>query len=317
MTFSLWGCVRDYIKTESKQGYYYVVKKGDTLYRIAQDHSMSMDELVELNNLGKGVSITEGMALFIPGEESEQGLNREKEVFSKENKKDNDQKLKSLKDDTQSQIKRKEFATDKSGDKTGKTIIAKNSDNKKNTKTKVPEVKIKVHEDAKEAVKENDASYTGVPKEKEKLVAHKAAESSDHVSGETKTSQKDSVIQKEKFIWPLRGKVISHYGPQANGMYYNGIRIETPKEASINAAAGGHVIFSALLKDYGETVIIKHENNYATVYTHLSKRLVRVDQLVKRGEKIALIMPNSTGIGFIDFEIRINNKAKDPLLFMP
>lgn len=130
------------------------------------------------------------------------------------------------------------------------------------------------------------------------------------------TSRKEDDVQKGKFIWPLKGKVISQYGPQANGMFYNGIRIETQKQASVSASAGGHVIFSALLKDYGETVIIKHENNYATVYTHLTKRLVRVDQIVKRGEKIALITPLSTGVAFIDFEIRYKNKAKDPMPFL-
>jgi len=170
------------------------------------------------------------------------------------------------------------------GKTAGKTETVKKTDTKKSVRTISPKDNIKI--------KQEDSSKP--------ITASKDTEG----------------IQKGKFFWPLKGKVISKYGPQPNGMFYNGIRIEIRKEAPVTASAGGQVIFSALLKDYGETVIIKHDQNYATVYTHLSKRLVRVDQKIKRGEKIALVVPASSGAGFIDFEIRYKNKAKDPLLFL-
>lgn len=270
MIFPFFGCVRDYVKTEPRPGYYYVVKQSDSLSSVARDHRMSVDELADLNNLDKSVSIKEGMVLFVPREEPPKQFTQDKE-----------EKLKGKKEDDPSQKKKTEQHTTKTPGKTG---IIKKPDTKKSSKTVLTQENVKINQG------DNSKSIT--------------------------SSRKEEGIQKGKFFWPLKGKVVSKYGPQSNGMFYNGIRIETKTEAPVTASAGGQVIFSALLKDYGETVIIKHDQNYATVYTHLSKRLVRVDQIIKRGEKIAMIIPASSGVGFIDFEIRYKNKAKDPLLFL-
>ena len=96
-------------------------------------------------------------------------------------------------------------------------------------------------------------------------------------------------FDKDRFIWPVKGKVISRFGIQPNKMNFNGIRIAATEEAAVQAAAGGTVIFSAPLKEYGETIIIKHEDNYATVYTHLGTRTVRGDVRVKKGDRIAFL----------------------------
>jgi len=267
LIFCAFGCVRDYVKSEPRQGYYYVVRPDETLSSIARDHRMSVEELAEVNELDKSAALKEGKVLFVPREESVKNLSKSKEVKSKE-------VSPGLKSKTETHT----------GKTAGKTETVKKPDTKKSTKTILTQENVKI--------KQKD-------------------------SAKPITASKDTDgIQKGKFSWPLRGKVISKYGPQTNGMFYNGIRIETRKESSVVASAGGQVIFSALLKDYGETVIIKHDQNYATVYTHLSKRLVKVDQKIKRGEKIALIIPASSGVGFIDFEIRYKNKAKDPLLFL-
>ena len=267
LIFCAFGCVRDYVKSEPRQGYYYVVRSDETLSSIARDHRMSVEELADVNELDKSAALKEGKVLFVPREESVKNLSRSKEVKSKE-------VSQGLKPKTETYT----------GKTAGKTETVKKTDTKKSTKTISPQenVKIKQKDSAKPVIASKDTDG----------------------------------IQKGKFFWPLKGKVISKYGPQPSGMFYNGIRIETRKESSVVASAGGQVIFSALLKDYGETVIIKHDQNYATVYTHLSKRLVKVDQKIKRGEKIALIIPASSGAGFIDFEIRYKNKAKDPLLFL-
>lgn len=258
------ACVHEYVKPESKTGYYYVTRQDDTLASIARDHRMTVEELAEVNDLDKSVTIKKGMVLFVPRE-----MPTKKTVQEK------------LKEEPLSQKQKTEPYAEKASSKTG-TILK--PDTKKSTRTTSPQENVKM--------KQGDGSKP--------ITASKDTEG----------------IQKGKFIWPLKGKVISKYGPQANGMFYNGIRIEVVKESAVTAAAGGQVIFSALLKDYGETVIIKHDQNYATVYTHLSKRVVRVDQKIKRGEKIATVIPAAYGVGFIDFEIRYKNKAKDPLLFL-
>ena len=121
-----------------------------------------------------------------------------------------------------------------------------------------------------------------------------------------------------KLVWPVRGKVKTSFGVQPNKTYHNWIKIASPAGAPVKAAARGTVIFSANLKDFGETIILRHSNGFATVYTHLKKRHVMADQAVKKGETIALAgEKDEKGEVYINFEIRRNGKAQNPLPYLP
>jgi len=125
-------------------------------------------------------------------------------------------------------------------------------------------------------------------------------------------------FDKDRFVWPVKGKVRAKFGIQPNGMYYNGIKIAAKESAPVSAAANGIVIFSGPLKDYGDTIIIKHEDNYATVYTNLNNRFVKVDDTVKKGSRIAILgKSQKKGEGLLSFEIRYKNKARNPVFFLP
>jgi len=127
-----------------------------------------------------------------------------------------------------------------------------------------------------------------------------------------------AIGEKRLFIWPYRGDVTSNFGPQPNGMFYNHIRIEGQQSDPVLAAAAGTVIFSASLKDFGETIILKHERGFTTVYAHLGSRSVRVEDKVMQGKKIGTPRPlGKEGKGFIHFEIRENTKPLNPLQFLP
>ena len=120
------------------------------------------------------------------------------------------------------------------------------------------------------------------------------------------------------FIWPVRGSVKTRFGIQPNKTYHNWIKIVSPTGAKVKAAASGTVIFSSLLKNYGETIIIRHKDNFATVYTHLKKRYVKTDQNVKKGEVLAIVAEkDDAGETYINFEIRLKGKARNPLFFLP
>ncbi len=137
-------------------------------------------------------------------------------------------------------------------------------------------------------------------------------------SGGTVEGEKKAPLEKKRFLFPLEGKVISRFGLQPNGLYFNGIKIAAPAGTLVKAADDGLVIFSDAhpLKDYGQAIIIKHEGNYITVYANLDKRLVKRDDRVKRGSAIAAVVtPEVPAEGFIHFEIRRSNKAVNPLLF--
>lgn len=121
-----------------------------------------------------------------------------------------------------------------------------------------------------------------------------------------------------RFVWPVTGEISSTFGPQPGGMFHNGIKITAKEGAVVVAASSGTVIFSSSLKDFGETIILKHEEDLATVYTNLGSRTVKVTDQVKRGEPIGrLDNPEKKGRPTLGFEVRIRGKAYNPLLFLP
>jgi lipoprotein NlpD len=157
------------------------------------------------------------------------------------------------------------------------------------------------------------AAVSGTTSDKAELPTS-VDQASDIKVNEDKKLKADQV----KFRWPVRGKVTRRFGVQPNGMYCNGITIMAKEKNPVLAAAGGKVIFSSLLKDYGETVIVKHKKGYATVYTNLGIRTVAVDDQVKMGDQLG-ILGKATGKGesYLGFEVRYRNKAVDPLSLLP
>jgi lipoprotein NlpD len=161
---------------------------------------------------------------------------------------------------------------------------------------------------------DRDAVARGIPGKSE------GNETVGQIVKKKENGEKSEVIQfdKERFIWPVKGKVISRFGIQPNRMNFNGIRIAAGEETAVQAAANGTVICSASLKYYGETIIIKHEDNYATVYTHLGTRTIREDTRVRRGDRIAFLgKAGEKEEPYLYFEIRHKNKAMNPLFFLP
>jgi len=133
-----------------------------------------------------------------------------------------------------------------------------------------------------------------------------------------KASRAEVAAAKGKLAWPVRGTVTTRFGLQPNKTYHNWIRIVCPPSAPIQAAAAGTVIFSAELKDYGETVIIRHANDLATVYTHLKNRRVQTDQSVTQGQVIGSAgVKDTSGKVFMHFEVRLKGKARNPLFYLP
>ncbi|MBW2596418.1 MAG: LysM peptidoglycan-binding domain-containing M23 family metallopeptidase [Deltaproteobacteria bacterium] len=122
---------------------------------------------------------------------------------------------------------------------------------------------------------------------------------------------------KPRFIWPVEGKISSKFGIY-KGMRHNGIKIAGKNGMPVLASAGGTVIHSAPIKYYGETIIIKYNSTYSTVYSHLKKRMVSTGGTVKQGDKIGLLgKEEKTGKSYLYFEIRHKNRAKNPLYYLP
>ena len=118
--------------------------------------------------------------------------------------------------------------------------------------------------------------------------------------------------------WPVRGKVISGFGPKSNGLKNEGINIAVPEGTSVRAADGGVVAYAGNeLKGYGNLVLIRHDNGYVTAYAHAKELFVKRGDTVKRGDVIAKAgQTGSVSSPQLHFEVRKGATALDPIKFL-
>jgi lipoprotein NlpD len=119
------------------------------------------------------------------------------------------------------------------------------------------------------------------------------------------------------FLWPVSGSLNSGFGPRGSG-FHDGLDIAAPEGTPIRAVERGEVIYSDELRGYGNMVIVRHGGGIVSVYAHNQVNLVREGQQVARGEIIARVGSTGRVTGpHLHFEIRKNNLAQDPLLYLP
>ena len=116
------------------------------------------------------------------------------------------------------------------------------------------------------------------------------------------------------FLLPVRGKIISRFGPKRKGLHNDGINITAPSGAAVRAAENGVVVYSGNeLLGYGNMVLLRHADGYMTAYGHNGEILVRKGQKVRRGQVISKV--GSTGnvsVPQLHFEIRKGKTAVNP-----
>ena len=123
---------------------------------------------------------------------------------------------------------------------------------------------------------------------------------------------------KRPFTWPVEdAQVTSLFGPRGRS-FHDGIDIAADEGTAVYVAADGVVAFADELRGYGRVIIVRHRDDYATVYAHNQKNLVEEGDKVKRGEKIALVGDSGrTTAPNLHFEVRKDNVARDPLAYLP
>jgi lipoprotein NlpD len=116
------------------------------------------------------------------------------------------------------------------------------------------------------------------------------------------------------FGWPAAGSVQSTFDEAKN----KGIDIAGKLGDSVMAAADGRVVYAgAGLRGYGNLIILKHNNNFLTAYAHNQTLLVREEQSVKKGQKIAEMGNSESEQIKLHFEIRKQGKPIDPIKLLP
>jgi murein DD-endopeptidase MepM/ murein hydrolase activator NlpD len=117
-----------------------------------------------------------------------------------------------------------------------------------------------------------------------------------------------------RFLWPVRGKVLSSFGPMAGGLHNDGINIAAPEGTPVKAAENGVVAYVGNeLRGFGNLLLIKHADGWVTAYAHTQEILVSHGQQVKRGQLVARVgATGSVAQPQLHFEVRQGSKAKDP-----
>ena len=116
-----------------------------------------------------------------------------------------------------------------------------------------------------------------------------------------------------RLSWPAKGKVTQDFSESNKGINIAG-KLGEP----VAAAADGKVVYAGNgVRGYGNLIILKHNNTYLSAYAHNQSLLVKEDQSVKKGQKIAEMGNTDSDQVNLHFEIRKLGKPIDPLKFLP
>lgn len=124
--------------------------------------------------------------------------------------------------------------------------------------------------------------------------------------------------QSGKFLWPVRGKVISNFGVKGGGIQNDGIDIAAREGDDVRAAEAGVVAYvDNNFGLWGQLILIKHADNWVSTYAHSSRILVNIGDRVTRGQVIA--KAGSTGAANqskVHFELRRNKRIVNPTQYL-
>jgi murein DD-endopeptidase MepM/ murein hydrolase activator NlpD len=128
-----------------------------------------------------------------------------------------------------------------------------------------------------------------------------------------------------RFVWPVRGDILAHFGPQGIGRRNDGVDIKAPQGAEVRAAAPGEVVYAGdQVPGFGNLVLIKHADGWVTAYAHLDQINVQMRQQVLQGATLGSVgMSGGATEPELHFEVRYAptpaEKARpvDPVLVLP
>ena len=116
------------------------------------------------------------------------------------------------------------------------------------------------------------------------------------------------------WIWPTVGPVLAGFDEVKN----KGLDIGGKAGDPVLAAADGRVVYvGAGLRGYGNLIILKHNNTYLTAYAHNQTLLIKEDQTVRKGQKIAEMGSSDADRVKLHFEVRRQGKPVDPSKYLP
>lgn len=278
--------------SQADQAGFYTVKKGDTLYSIGLDHGQSYRDLTAWNNLEDPNRIHVGQKLRVmaPEAESVAPVAVTKPVVV----------------GTPLETGTTEGSAPRAVEAGSKEAAASSTDVLK----RAPKGGKQPY--SAEALARLQQPESSVVDTRPAIVAV-AAEKATEKPAEKPLPQPPA-DENVEWAWPAAGKVIGNFVEgSSKGLDIAG----KPGEPVLAAAPGKVILVSSALRGYGNFVIIKHNPAYLSVYAHNSRILVKEEQIVGRGEKIAEIGSSDSDRPMLHFEIRRQGKPVDPAKFLP
>lgn len=116
------------------------------------------------------------------------------------------------------------------------------------------------------------------------------------------------------WMWPSEGRIIATFDEGKN----KGVDIAGKLGQQVSAAGAGKVMYAGSgIRGYGNLVIVKHSNSLLSAYAHNRTIVVKEGQTVSKGEKIAEMGDSDADSVKLHFEIRQQGKPVDPSRFLP
>jgi lipoprotein NlpD len=257
----------------------YVVKKGDTLYRIALDHGQSYSDLVTWNNLKNPNDIKVDQVLRVaPPEGTAQTLPVAPATV----------------------VERPLSAVNPATNKTGPR-----GDKKPYSEAGLAEL-----QKADGPVQATTVVAAAAPVAPVAAPVVKPAVPSASKPAEAAPAENDAI----EWMWPAEGKVIANFDESKN----KGLDISGKLGQAVLAASSGKVMYAGSgIRGYGNLVIIKHSNNLLSAYAHNKSILVKEGDAITKGQKIAEMGNSDSDAVKLHFEIRQQGTPVDPAKFLP
>jgi len=271
----------------------YIVQSGDTLSLIAAKTGSRVSSLKQANGLD-GDMIRIGQKLVVPSSHAD---NAPPQLASVQQEQSHATPIPVRKASVQAQTVAVKMT---------ETVVAKPASDK-NEAARMPIVTASQETTAAHA--KSDGSVPGASHAAAKEQTDEGQQIAAHAPRATGIAQ---------LRWPARGRILSSYGEREGTLTNDGLDIMVPEGTSVKAAENGVVIYSGDgLKEFGKTVLIRHEDNLVTVYGHNSTVLVQRGQQVRRGDEIAKSgMSGNATSPKLHFEVRKNSSPVNPMKYL-
>lgn len=291
------------------------VERGETLYSLSRAYSVPVNDLAVMNNLRPPFDLRVGQSLTVP--------NVKRVAVPAPQKPE----VKTQPEPKVSENPSTENKTEKKAEaQTEKKTDAKVASAKTATPVKTPVTNAPVATPKKETVKTQPKQTTKQPatdtKKKNKTDNKKQQPEKKAVTEKPKQTKtetpKIAARSSSKFTWPVRGKILSHYGAKTGGLFNDGINISASQGTTVVAAENGVVAYAGNeVKGMGNLIIIQHEGGWMTVYAHLNSVSVRRGARVTVGQKIGTVgQTGKVSQPQLHFEIRKGRKAYNPINYL-